>query len=297
MEALSDRRAELDEALLTAGGVLLRGYTVDSVETFRGFAAAFGHPLLSYEFGSTPRSKVEGGVYSSTEYPAHREIPLHNEQSYTRDWPMRIWFHCVTASPEGGATPLADSRAIYQALDPDIRAKFAARGLRYVRNFGNGLDVPWQQVFNTQDRAEVERYCRAHEIDCTWKEDGELRTSQLCQAVATHPRTGADVWFNQAHLFHVSALDEDEREVLIDAVGEDELPRNVYFGDGEAIPDAELAEIRRVLEAEKITFPWQPGDVLMLDNMLTMHGRQSYAGPRKVVVAMAEPNRKVPVPA
>jgi len=289
-EVLAERRKEIDEALRTVGGVLLRGYRVESVEAFRAFAASFGHALLSYEFGSTPRSEVEGGVYSSTEYPAHREIPLHNEQSYTREWPMRIWFHCIAASPEGGATPLADSRAVYRALDPALRGKFAERGLRYVRNFGNGLDVPWTRVFNTEDRAQVEAYCRAHAIDFEWKGDGELRTSQLCQAIAAHPRTGEALWFNQAHLFHVSALAPEEREALIDAVGEEEVPRNVTFGDGSPIPDEDLAEVRRALEAEKIAFPWREGDVMMLDNMLVMHGREPYRGTRKVVVAMAEPN-------
>lgn len=284
------RRPEIDEALRSVGGVLLRGYAVEDVGAFRAFAAAFGHELLSYEFGSTPRSAVEGKVYSSTEYPAHREIPLHGEQSYTREWPMLIWFHCVIASPEGGATPLADARAVYRAIDPSLREKFARRGLRYVRNFGNGLDVPWTQVFNTQDRAQVEAYCRAHAIGFEWKEDGELRTSQLCQAVAVHPKTGEDVWFNQAHLFHSSALEPEEREALVDAVGEDGLPRDVTFGDGGVIPDEDLAHVRAALEAEKLVFPWREGDVLMLDNMLTMHGREPYRGPRKVVVAMAEPH-------
>ncbi|WP_395698646.1 TauD/TfdA family dioxygenase [Methylocella sp.] len=284
------RRPEIDEALRSVGGVLLRDYVVEDVGAFRAFAAAFGHELLSYEFGSTPRSAVEGKVYSSTEYPAHREIPLHGEQSYTREWPMLIWFHCVIASPEGGATPLADARAVYRAIDPSLREKFARRGLRYVRNFGNGLDVPWTQVFNTQDRAQVEAYCRAHAIGFEWKEDGELRTSQLCQAVAVHPKTGEDVWFNQAHLFHSSALEPEEREALVDAVGEDGLPRDVTFGDGGVIPDEDLAHVRAALEAEKLVFPWREGDVLMLDNMLTMHGREPYRGPRKVVVAMAEPH-------
>jgi hypothetical protein len=38
-----------------------------------------------------------------------------------------------------------------------------------------------------------------------------------------------------------------------------------------------------------VAFPWQKGDILLLDNMLVAHGRAPYAGPRKVVVAMAEP--------
>ncbi|WP_395664371.1 TauD/TfdA family dioxygenase [Methylocella sp.] len=287
--AFARRRHDIDAAVNDFGGVLLRGFRVDSVDAFRAFAAAFGHELLSYEFGSTPRSRVEGQVYSSTEYPAHREIPLHNEQSYTREWPMRIWLHCMVAAQEGGATPLADSRAVFRDLDPSLRRKFAGRGLRYVRNFGNGLDVPWKQVFNTEDRGAVEAYCRAHAVDFEWKDDGELRTSQLCQAVAVHPRTGEDLWFNQAHLFHVSALASEEREALVDAVGEDELPRNVYFGDGAPIPDEDLAQVRAVLSARSFSFPWVEGDVMMLDNMLLMHGREPFRGPRKVVVAMAEP--------
>ena len=89
------------EELPRAGAILFRGFPLDGVDAFRGFAAGFGHPLLTYEFGSTPRSKVTQGVYTSTEYPPHQQIPLHNEQSYTRDWPMKIWFYCHQVAPEG----------------------------------------------------------------------------------------------------------------------------------------------------------------------------------------------------
>lgn len=250
--------------------------------------ASFGDPLLSYEFGSTPRSKVEQGVYTSTEYPAHQWIPLHNEQAYTRQWPMRIWFYCQTAASEGGETPIADSREVYRRLDPAIRQRFINKELMYVRNYGNGLDVPWQQVFNTEDPTEVERYCRSQDIAWSWKEDGELRTHQVCQAIATHPRTGDTVWFNQAHLFHVSALEADVRDALLAVVDEEDLPRHVYYGDGSPIEDDILDEIRAVYDSVTVSFPWQQGDVLMLDNMLTAHGRAPFKGPRRVVVAMAQ---------
>ncbi len=276
------------EHLERAGGILLRGFRVPDVSAFKDFAASFGDPLLNYEFGSTPRSKVEQGVYTSTEYPAHQSIPLHNEQAYTRQWPMRIWFYCHTAAPEGGETPIADSREVYRRIDPAIRERFIARGLMYVRNYGNGLDVPWQQVFNTEDPATVEAYCRSQGIEWEWKEDGELRTRQLCQAVATHPRTGEAVWFNQAHLFHVSALEVPVREALLAIVDEADLPRHVYYGDGSPIEDAILDEIRAVYDSVTVRFPWQQGDVLMLDNMLAAHGRAPFKGPRRVVVAMAQ---------
>jgi alpha-ketoglutarate-dependent taurine dioxygenase len=272
------------------GGLLMRGFDVLGEQPFQQLARAFGHELLSYEFGSTPRKAVEQGVYTSTEYPAHQVIPLHNEQSYTLAWPLKIWFHCVQPSAEGGETPIADSRLIYQRLDPVLRQRFSERRLMYVRNYGNGLDLPWEQAFNTDDRSEVERFCRANRIEFEWKTDGELRTRQVCQAVARHPRTGEMVWFNQAHLFHVSNLAPAVREGLL-AVVEDplDLPRNVYYGDGSPLEDSALEEIRSVLDDCTVSFPWQQGDVLMLDNMLVAHGRSSFKGPRKVIVAMAEP--------
>ncbi|KVE33955.1 TauD/TfdA family dioxygenase [Burkholderia sp. TSV86] len=278
-----------------AGGVLFTGFRVASIETFQRFAAGFGDPLIGYEFASTPRSQVEGAVYTSTEYPPHRSIPLHNEQSYTREWPMRIWFHCALAARSGGATPIADSRAIHRALDPALVARFASRELLYVRNFGQGLDLPWSQAFGTGEPREVERICAARGIECEWRdgEDGEplLRTRERCQAVARHPRTGETVWFNQAHLFHLSALDDDMQEALVDAVGIENVPRNVYYGDGAPLEASALDEIRGVLDGQRIVFPWCTGDVLMLDNMLSAHARDPFDGPRKVVVAMAQSHR------
>lgn len=286
LEAFSELRADIETLVTRVGGVLLRGFDVPTVDDFQQFAAAFGHPLLSYEFASTPRSAVSSGIYTSTEYPAHQHIPLHNEQAYTREWPMKIWFHCVTASPEGGETPIADSRAIYRRMPVEIRERFAP-GILYVRNYGD-FDMPWQKVFNTEDRAEVEAFCQRAGIRCEWKPDGDLRTTQLCQSIETHPVTGEQVWFNQGHLFHVSNLQPEVRESLEELLDPEDMPRNVFFADGSPIDDAIFDEVRGVLADETVMFPWQAGDVLMLDNMLVAHARTPFKGARKVVVAMAE---------
>lgn len=292
MEAVSDVRDMIERQLYAGGGILFRGFHLDGAEAFRSFAASFGHPLLSYEFGSTPRSKVSAGVYTSTEYPPHQSIPLHNEQAYTRDWPMKIWFYCEQAAQQGGETPVADSRLIHRDMPAAIRNRFAERGVMYVRNYGSGLDVDWRQVFGTESKAEVEAYCAAHAIACEWKDGDELRTRQVCQGTAVHPVTGDMVWFNQAHLFHVSSLAPEVRESLLDIVGDPlELPRNAFYGDGAPIEDETLATVRRVLDRHKIVFPWQTGDVVMLDNMLTAHAREPFKGPRRVIVAMAQAHR------
>ena len=286
LEAVAALRSQIEQTVRRVGGVLLRGFGVPSVEDFRAFAAGFGHPLLDYEFGSTPRSAIGDGVYTTTEYPSHQSIPLHNEQAYTRMWPMKAWFHCVLPAQEGGETPIADSRAVYRRMPAGIRERFAD-GILYVRNYGD-FDLPWQKVFNTSDRDEVEAFCRKAKIAWEWKPDGDLRTRQLCQAFETHPVTGETVWFNQAHLFHVSNLQSDVRESLEELLDAEDLPRNTYFADGSPIPDQMLDEVRQVLDAETVSFLWEAGDVLMLDNMLVAHARSPFKGPRKVVVAMAE---------
>ncbi|WP_323118650.1 TauD/TfdA family dioxygenase [Burkholderia alba] len=282
--------AALDARLAAAarlhGGVLLRGFDALGPGGFDRVVSHFGEPL-KYEFGSTPRSRIEKGVYSSTEYPADQWIDQHNEQSYTLRWPATIWFYCDVAAEQGGATPVADSRLVHQRLSPALRRQFAERRVMYVRNYGNGLDLPWEQVFGTTERAEVERYCRAHDIDYEWLDDGDaLRTRQICQSELRHPATGETVWFNQAHLFHVTNLPDALRETLLEVVDEDRLPRNTYFGDGAPIDTGMLDEIRAAYRDTMLSFPWRDADLMMLDNVLMSHGRAPFAGRRRVLVAM-----------
>jgi len=280
-------RTWLARAKTRYGGVLLRGFNALEASGFERFVSGFGQLSLPYEFGSTPRRQIEKGVYSSTEYPADQWIDQHNEQSYTRQWPETIWFYCARAAAAGGATPLADSRLVYQRLSPALRRQFAQRQVMYVRNYGNGLDLPWQQVFGTTERAQVECYCRLHGIDYEWLDDGEaLRTRQVCQSEVRHPLTGEAVWFNQAHLFHLSNLPETVRAALLEVVAEDRLPRNTYFGDGQPIAAGMLDEIRAAYRQTMLSFDWQPADLLMLDNLLMSHGRAPYSGARRVLVAM-----------
>lgn len=286
----SDILQLVEDMLPRAGAILFRGFTggVGDPNFCNEFAKLFDNELLSYDFGSTPRTDLGKGVYTATEYPAHQVIPLHNEQSYTLQWPKKIWFHCVVQPEVNGETPIADSRRVYQKIPTDIRERFERKKLLYVRNYGNGLDLPWKKVFNTDSRYQVESYCRQNAIEFSWKDDGELKTWQCCQATAQHHSTKEWVWFNQAHLFHISNLEESAREVLLDIVEPEDLPRNAYYGDGSEIEDSVLEQIRGVFDEEKMVFPWQEGDIMMLDNMLVAHGRSTFSGKRKIVVAMAD---------
>jgi alpha-ketoglutarate-dependent taurine dioxygenase len=160
----------------------------------------------------------------------------------------------------------------------------------YVRNYGTGLDLDWEDVFQTKSRKTVEDYCRAEAIEFEWIGDDQLRTRQRCQVSMKHPQTGEMVWFNQAHLFHVSRLPAEVRDSLLSTFAEEDLPRNVYFADGSPIEPEMVDEILKVYEQHAVIFPWRAGDVLLIDNMLAAHGRNPFKGKRRVVVGMSQAN-------
>jgi hypothetical protein len=280
----------IESYLLRNGAILFRDFGLSTADEFERLIQSVSGPLLDYSYRSTPRHVVSGRIYSSTEYPAHQTIPLHNENSYTRNWPMKLSFFSLQVAEKGGETPLADARKIYDKVPAEIRECFVGKGLMYVRNYGTGLDLPWQEVFQTSSKAVVEAYCHKARLEFEWIGEDQVRTRQRAQAVEVHRRTGELVWFNQAHLFHVSRLPVEVSDWLLSAYGEPNLPRNVYFGDGSPIESAMLDEIMRVYDEQAIVFPWRAGDVLMLDNMLTAHGRRPFVGKRKVVVGIAESN-------
>lgn len=284
---LEENKLFLEELLLTYGAILLRDFELYSVTGFNKVAKIFCNHLFNYQYRSAPRTALGGQIYTTTEYPANRFIPLHNENSYKHDWNSKILFFCIIPPLEGGETVLADSRRVYNMIDKRVIERFNHDGVLYIRNYSNGIDLSWQEVFQTTDRRVVETYCTANDINFEWGLGiTELRTSQVSQATIVHPITKQKVWFNQAHLFHVSALNIADSMSLIQELGENNLPRNTFYGSGEEIPINVLQHIRDVYDKEKIKFQWQRGDVLIVDNILVAHGREPYKGDRKIAVAM-----------
>jgi alpha-ketoglutarate-dependent taurine dioxygenase len=278
----------IDQQLIKHGAILFRDFSVEAVSQFREFAGAISSELLSYNERAAPRVQVDEAVYTSTEYPAEQYIPLHHEMSYSHNWPEKIFFYCVEPAQRRGSTPIADDRKVFRLLDPLIKERFMNKKLMYVRNYGEGVDMSWQDAFQTNDKNVVEKYCRDARMEVEWREGDRLRTRAIRQVVVAHPRTGETIWFNHAHMFHLSNLQPPVREALLSEFREDELPRNAFYGDGSAIETSILDEIRELYHQTAISFPWQRGDILALDNFLASHGREPYLGPRKILVAMAD---------
>lgn len=284
----SANRPEVLEKLSKAGAVLFRGFKIESLPQFRAFTQSICPELIEYGERSSPRTKIDDGVYTSTDHPADQPIQLHNEQSYTLNWPMKIWFFCMQPALTRGATPIADSRKILKRLKPQTVEKFAQKQIMYMRNYGDGLGLHWPEVFQTTDKSVVEQHCREASIELEWKDGNRLRTRQVRPAIRTHPYTGEQSWFNHMLFFHITSLPPSVRDAFVSGIKEEDYPFNTYYGDGSPIEPSVLEEVREAYAQETVAFPWQKGDILMVDNMLAAHGREPFTGPRKIMVAMAE---------
>lgn len=278
----------IESKLMKHGALLFRNFNLKTVTDFEAFTVAASGELIPYRERSSPRHEVGERVYTSTDYPEDQKIFPHNEHSYSRKIPLKLFFFCRIPAQQGGQTPIADTRRIFQRISPETREKFIEKKWQYVRNFGNGFGLPWQTVFQTEDKSVVEDYCRNAAIEVEWLDGNRLRTRQVRPAIARHPRTGEQVWFNHATFFNVSTLEPTMRSVLLSEFKDEDLPNNTYYGDGSPIEPAVLDELRAAYVDELITFEWQQGDVVLIDNMLTAHSRNSYVGPREILFAMAD---------
>lgn len=290
MELASEHKKLLRQRLVLHGGILFRGFSGVDIDTFRKLIVALSGSPLEYQERSSPRHEVGQSIYTSTDHPPKRSIFLHNEQSYNVKWPLHIYFYCAVAASAGGATPLADCRKVYRHISKSTREKLESGGYCYARHFSDFLGLPWREAFQTDQVSMVEEYCRVNDIDFKWGEDDTLSTRQVRPVIRRHPETGETIWFNHLTFFNVSTLGKEAAEAVL-SFGKDQLPNNTYYADGSDLEPEVYAELRSAYLAEQVSFPWQAGDVLMLDNMLVAHGREPFTPPREVIVGMAEPTQ------
>jgi hypothetical protein len=285
-------RTDVRQVLARHGAVLVRGLGLrDHGRTAEVMARLTSTGLAPEREPFAPRTQLGQGLQSATPWPASQQMCLHNELSYVPDPPSFLFFACLAPAARGGATPVGDAAAVLQALPPALVGRFEREGWLLVRHYNDDIGASWAEAFGTGDRNAVEAYCRAQGIEFTWDADGGLRTRQRRRAVVRHPVDGRPCWFNQVAFLSEWALDPDVREYLQESYGPDGLPFTTRYGNGEPIGEDVVDLINAAYTAHTLREPWQAGDLLVVDNIRTAHGREPYEGDRTVVVGMSDPVR------
>ena len=283
----AEHRNALRALVAEHGALLVRSLGLhDAAETESAFRQLGS--LMTETEAFAPRQRYAQGVYSSSKWPANQPMCMHHELSYAFEPPGLMLFACLSAPTVGGATPVADSPTVLNALPADLVERFERLGWLLVRNYNDDIGASFAEAFGTDDRRAVESYCRANAIQFEWQPNGGLRTWQRRSAVVRHPRTGQRCWFNQIAFLNQWTIDPEVREYLVDLHGEDGLPFNTRFGNGDPIGAEIIKSINDVYEANTALEQWQAGDLMLVDNVRTAHGRETFEGPREVLVAMAD---------
>ncbi|HEX4489488.1 MAG TPA: TauD/TfdA family dioxygenase [Terriglobales bacterium] len=311
LDWMTDTSVWREEQLHRAGAVLFRGFeAIRTAEDFAAVAQRMAPEILDYAGGTTPRSAVTGKIVTSTDAPRHAVIGLHQEMSYLAPskafpdpTPDKVMFFCETAPGGGGQTPIADMREVYKKLPRELVERFESKGglvlhRKLPTEKQHGFEVTWNTAFGTTDRAEMEKIAKKNGWTMKWAGDGGLEvTHPPSPVVKNHRVTGEKIWFNQAHLLHMSVapwtapwLGPDEEQVKeakrLEPLIRDRFYYHSTFADGTEISEQDIATIKQVIAKETVMFDWQRGDVLLVDNKLTSHGRQPYDPPRTIFAAL-----------
>jgi alpha-ketoglutarate-dependent taurine dioxygenase len=288
---MRDNKQEFEKDLVKHGGILFRGFHIETPADFHALMQCFDTAPLPYMFRSSPREELDKSlknIYLSTTYPRNRIIRMHNESSYSRVWGKKIVFCCIKCAEQGGETPIADSRRVLRDINPELVNKFRSKGVKYRRNLLTEIGMPWQEVFQTTDINEVKAICERNRIDYRWISEENLIIEWVKPAIYRHPVSKEEVWFNHSYFFNKFSQYEDLGLDPAERIPNEYLVSDTFFGDGTGIDYQEYLEIKNAFQKNMVTFPYKNGDVLFLDNMLASHGRTTYKGDRIIATAIIE---------
>lgn len=299
LSELRSKNSYFKEELLKHGGLLFRNFPINNAKDFHEVIKALGTgSCVDYIGGDSPRNKVEGNIYTSTETPPFLKLPLHNELSFVKNYPSHIYFYCDVASPIGGETILGDTRKIFNEIDPKVKEKFCSKQLKYTSRYyyKNSFmekyirsHKTWINVFETEDKKEVEQKCKENDFGYKWNKNDWIEIHQVRPAILTHPQTNETVWFNQVHLYDFNPKFLGLKAYLgakLFYFRKHTKLHEICYADDSKISRKDIYHILDVLEKNTLYFKWQKGDVLALDNILAMHGRAPFSGKRRILTAM-----------
>lgn len=247
-------------AFAASGALLFRGFT-GGVEGFCSFTERFSSGFRKH--GGFNRPAVDGKEALQTVVSGSQFIGAHSELRWAPFAPDIVWFYCVSPADEGGETTLYDGARTMAGLHPKTREAFSAQPLKY--NYTAPPRV-WTRFFEVSTVEEATAKLsrpdpRLPEASHTFSFDGDQLSLEYTIPAFTRPRFGGGLVYAASSSI-TGGYDQIE----------------CTFADGTPISDDLREDVSETANRLEIAVPWQPGDVVMIDNTRVMHGRRPFTG-------------------
>lgn len=283
---VAEHRRQLCDQAALHGAILFRGFPLAGPDDFDRFVTAFDLPNFPYEDSLSNAVRVikTPRVFTANEAPSTVTIFLHHEMAQTPIYPSKLFFFCEQPAESGGATPLCRSDVLWDRLRaecPEFARNCESKGLKYSNVMpsqndpNSGMGRSWQSTLRASTPEQAEARLKGLGYSWTWLADGCLRATTPVLPAVRKLADGRTSFFNQL----IAAFQgwKDERN---------DPSKAITFGDGTPLDREAVNVATRLGEELSFNLPWQRGDVALVDNYVTMHGRRAFTGTRKVLASL-----------
>ena len=233
---------------------------------------------------------VRDVVFTTNESPPSEPIPFHHEIAQVPDPPSYIMFYCDVEPAKGGETPIIRSDQVcdyfFQEF-PEFAAEVESKGVKYIRvmpledDNTSAIGRSWKSTFQCTTKKEAEDAMTKIGTTWEWLKNGDVRTtSAAVPAIRTDQRSGRKMFFNSMVAAYTGWIDS-----------RNDPTKAIILGDDSAINGAALLKVAEFQRDHRVCFQWKKGDIILIDNFVTMHSRNTFERPRRILAAIGGPSQ------
>lgn len=287
LSSSQNNRDQVDILLKKHKAVLFRGFDIKSHDDFHNVVEATQYKGMEYLGGAAVRTQLTDRVFTANESPPSEKIPFHHELAQTPEPPTHLFFFCELAPKQGGQTPILPSGQVcieLYKLHTHWMDLIEKEGVRYVRIMSaeddpsSAIGRGWKSTFQCDSPEDAEKALHSLGSSFEWlgEKGGVLKTTtKTLPAVRIDHRTSDKTFFNSLVAAYTGWNDK-----LNDG------SKAVILGTGEPLDPQFITDAASIMNDLSVSFTWQEGDILLLDNRTVMHSRKPFEGPRRILASL-----------